>query len=105
MKCQSSIGRALIKAIFLTKRLTSLCSRDNLDASLNGFGIVMSCVELLTALIAGREFEVRNLHVKHKQSAIVGYSFDLYFADGEVNNYATTGHELKEITELLVRNF
>lgn len=65
----------------------------------------MSCVEFLTALIAGREFEVRNLHVKHKGSAIVGYSFDLCFADGEVNNYATiTGHELKEITEWLWRN-
>ena len=67
----------------------------------------MSCVEFLAALIAGREFEIRNLHVKHKGSAIVGYSFDLYFADGEVNNYATgmiTGHELKEITEWLWRN-
>ena len=65
----------------------------------------MGCVELLTALIAGREFEIRNLHVKHKQSAIVGYSFDLCFANGEVNNYATiTGHNLKEITEWLWRN-
>ena len=67
----------------------------------------MSKVAELTALIDGREFEVRNLHVKHKQSAIVGYSFDLRFADGEVNNYATgmiTGHELKEITEWLWRN-
>ena len=67
----------------------------------------MSKVAELTALIDGREFEVRNLHVKHKQSAIVGYSFDLCFADGEVNNYATgsiTGHELKEITEWLWRN-
>lgn len=85
-----------------------MCSRGILAASLSGLEIVMSCAELLTALIAGREFEVRNLHVKHKQSAIVGYSFDLYFADGEVNNYATgmiTGHELKEITEWLVRNF
>ena len=74
---------------------------------LNGLEIVMSCVEFLAALIAGREFEVRNLHVKHKQSAIVGYSFDLCFADGEVNNYATgsiTGQELKEITEWLWRN-
>ena len=65
----------------------------------------MSKVAELTALIDGREFEVRNLHVKHKQSAIVGYSFDLCFADGEVDNYATiTGHELKEITEWLWRN-
>lgn len=67
----------------------------------------MSCVEFLAALIASREFEVRNLHVKHKQSAIVGYSFDLCFADGELNNYSTgliTGHELKEITEWLWRN-
>ena len=67
----------------------------------------MSCVELLMALIAGREFEVRNLHVKHKESAIVGYGFDLRFADGEVNNYATgmiTGQELKESTEWLWRN-
>lgn len=67
----------------------------------------MSCVELLTALIAGREFEVRNLHIKHKWSAIVGYCFDLCFADGEVNNYATgmiTGHELNEITEWLWEN-
>ena len=82
-----------------------MCSRDILAASLNGLGIVMSCVEFLTALIAGRGFEVRNLHVKHKQSAIVGYSFDLRFADGDVNNYATiTGHDLKEITEWLWRN-
>ena len=82
-----------------------MCSRVTLAASLNGLEIVMSCVELLTALIAGREFEVRNLHVKHKGSAIVGYSFDLCFADGEVNNYATiTGHDLKEITEWLWRN-
>ena len=81
-----------------------MCSRDTLAASLSGLEIVMSCVELLTALIAGREFEIRNLHVKHKGSAIVGYSFDLCFDDGEVNNYATTGHELKEITEWLWRN-
>mgnify|MGYP006366596849 CR=1 FL=1 len=82
-----------------------MCSRDTLAASLSGLEIVMSCVELLTALIAGREFVMRNLHVKHKQSAIVGYSFDLCFADGEVNNYATiAGHELKEITEWLWRN-
>lgn len=67
----------------------------------------MSCVEFLTALIAGREFEVRNLHVKHKQSAVVGYRFDLYFEGGEVNNYSTgmiTGHELNEITDWLWRN-
>ena len=67
----------------------------------------MSCVELLTALIAGREFEVRNLHVKHKGSAVVGYSFHLYFEGGEVNSYATgsvTGYELDEITEWLWRN-
>ena len=84
-----------------------MCSRVILAASLNGLEIVMSCVEFLAALIASREFEVRNLHVKHKQSAIVGYSFDLRFADGEVNNYATgmiTGYELKEITEWLWRN-
>ena len=67
----------------------------------------MSRVELLTALIGGREFEVRDLHVKHKGSAVVGYSFDLYFEGGEVNSYATgsiTGHELDEITEWLWEN-
>ena len=67
----------------------------------------MSKVAELTALIAGREFEVRNLHVKHKGSAVVGYSFDLYFEDGEVNSYATgsiTGHVLDEITEWLWGN-
>ena len=67
----------------------------------------MGCVELLTAFIAGREFEVRDLHVKHKGSAVVGYSFDLCFEGGEVNSYATgsiTGHELNEITEWLWRN-
>ena len=84
-----------------------MCSMVILAAPLNGLGTVMSCVEFLAALIAGREFEVRNLHVKHKASAIVGYSFDLRFADGEVNNYATgsiTVHELKDITEWLWRN-
>ena len=67
----------------------------------------MSRVEMLAALIAGREFEVRNLHVKHKGSAVVGYSFDLYFEGGEINSYATgsiTGHELDEITEWLWEN-
>ena len=67
----------------------------------------MSCVELLTALIAGREFEVRNLHVKHKGSAVVGYSFDLYFEGGEINNYSTgsiTGYELGHMTEWLWEN-
>ena len=67
----------------------------------------MGCVGFLTALIAGRGFEVRNLHVKHKGSAVVDYSFDLYFEGGEVNNYATgmiTGHELNEITDWLWDN-
>lgn len=84
-----------------------MCSRDTLAATLNGLGVVMSCVELLTALIAGRGFEVRNLHVKHKGSTIVGYSFDLYFEGGEINSYATgsiTGHELNEITDWLWDN-
>lgn len=84
-----------------------MCSRDTLAASLTGLEIVMSCVELLTALIAGREFEIRNLHVKHKGSAVVGYSFDLYFEGGEINSYATgriTGHELNEITDWLWDN-
>lgn len=67
----------------------------------------MSCVELLTALIAGREFEVRNLHVKHKGSGVGGYSFDLHFEGGEINSYSTgstTGYELDEITEWLWEN-
>ena len=71
-------------------------------------GSVMSCVEFLAALIAGRGIEVRNLHVKHKQSAIVGYSFDLCFEGGKIECFSTgemiTGHELKEITEWLWRN-
>lgn len=82
-------------------------SRVILAASLNGLEGFMSCVEDLTALIAGREFEIRNLHVKQKASAVVGYSFDLYFEGGEINSYATgsiTGHELNEITEWLMRN-
>jgi len=84
-----------------------MCSRVILAASLTGLEIVMSCVELLTALIAGRGFEVRNLHVKHKGSAVVGYSFDLYFEGGEINSYATgsiTGNELNEITDWLWDN-
>ena len=67
----------------------------------------MSKVAELTAQIADREFEVRNLHVKHKGSAVVGYSFDLYFEGGEVNNYATgsiTGYEVGRMTEWLWEN-
>lgn len=67
----------------------------------------MGCIEFLAALIAGREFEIRDLHVKHKGSAVVGYSFDLYFEGGEINSYATgsiTGYELDEITEWLWGN-
>ena len=67
----------------------------------------MSKVAELTTLIAGRELEIHNLHVKHKGSAVVGYSFDLYFEGGEINSYATgsiTGYELDEITEWLWEN-
>ena len=86
-----------------------MCSRDTLAASLNGLEIVMSRLETLRKHIAGRVFEIKNLHGIISDGKIAGCRFLVVFPATDDEFYFSTGviekDELQTFGDWLVRNF